>query len=177
MDWSTEFFILTILILCRLFFSVSLAFLSTHTQQARIAADLIELRNKSVFAFLMFNALFVLIVFLLQLNKDQLHVVWPLGVKTNITYVEETSEVSDDQASGERIKSVPWWCSVHGVSLKPPSIRPDDHFWRFPLLRLNFANKTYQNYQILKRLIKLSSLLYNNIIIFRIIIANIITNK
>ncbi|KAG5321682.1 CHS8 synthase, partial [Acromyrmex heyeri] len=63
------------------------------TMETRIAADLIELRNKSVFAFLMFNALFVLIVFLLQLNKDQLHVVWPLGVKTNITYVEETSEV------------------------------------------------------------------------------------
>ncbi|XP_050461196.1 chitin synthase chs-2 isoform X5 [Cataglyphis hispanica] len=62
-------------------------------EKARIAADLIELRNKSVFAFLMFNALFVLIVFLLQLNKDQLHVIWPLGVKTNITYVEETSEV------------------------------------------------------------------------------------
>ena len=63
-------------------------------RQARIAADLIELRNKSVFAFFMFNALFVLIVFLLQLNKDQLHVVWPLGVRTNITYIEETSEVS-----------------------------------------------------------------------------------
>ncbi|XP_014616657.1 PREDICTED: uncharacterized protein LOC106793893 [Polistes canadensis] len=62
-------------------------------EKARIAGDLIELRNKSVFAFLMFNALFVLIVFLLQLNKDQLHIVWPLGVKTNITYVEETSEV------------------------------------------------------------------------------------
>lgn len=61
--------------------------------QARIAADLIELRNKSVFAFFMANALFVLIVFLLQLNKDKLHIVWPLGVKTNITYIEETSEV------------------------------------------------------------------------------------
>lgn len=62
-------------------------------KQARIAADLIELRNKSVFAFFMANALFVLIVFLLQLNKDKLHIVWPLGVKTNITYIEETSEV------------------------------------------------------------------------------------
>nr|AGB51153.1 chitin synthase 1 variant B [Bactrocera dorsalis] len=62
-------------------------------EQARIAADLIDLRNKSVFAFFMANALFVLIVFLLQLNKDKLHVVWPLGVKTNITYIEETSEV------------------------------------------------------------------------------------
>ena len=41
----------------------------------------------------MANALFVLIVFLLQLNKDKLHIVWPLGVKTNITYIEETSEV------------------------------------------------------------------------------------
>ncbi|XP_076393436.1 hyaluronan synthase-like protein kkv isoform X3 [Megachile rotundata] len=62
-------------------------------EKARIAADLIELRNKSVFAFFMFNALFVLIVFLLQLNKDQLHVIWPLGVKTNVTFIEETSEV------------------------------------------------------------------------------------
>ncbi|XP_076168647.1 hyaluronan synthase-like protein kkv [Ptiloglossa arizonensis] len=62
-------------------------------EKARIAGDLVELRNKSVFAFFMFNALFVLIVFLLQLNKDQLHVIWPLGVKTNITFVEETSEV------------------------------------------------------------------------------------
>ncbi|XP_045760492.1 chitin synthase chs-2 isoform X2 [Maniola jurtina] len=61
--------------------------------EARIARDLLELRNKSVFAFVMFNALFILIVFLLQLNKDQLHVIWPLGVKTNITYVEDTGEV------------------------------------------------------------------------------------
>lgn len=65
----------------------------THNQQARIASDLIELRNKSVFAFFMFNALFVLIVFLLQLNKDKLHIIWPLGVKTNITYDEVTAEV------------------------------------------------------------------------------------
>ncbi|XP_068620828.1 chitin synthase chs-2 isoform X2 [Battus philenor] len=62
-------------------------------EEARIARDLIELRNKSVFAFVMFNALFILIVFLLQLNKDQLHVIWPLGVKTNITYIEDTGEV------------------------------------------------------------------------------------
>jgi len=45
----------------------------------------------------MFNALFVLIVFLLQLNKDMLHVDWPLGVKTNITYIEETAEVKTRQ--------------------------------------------------------------------------------
>lgn len=68
-------------------------FFFPYPRQARIASDLIELRNKSVFAFFMFNALFVLIVFLLQLNKDQLHVIWPFGVKTNITFIEETSEV------------------------------------------------------------------------------------
>jgi len=62
-------------------------------EKARIASDLIELRNKSVFSFFMINALFVLIVFLLQLNKDKLHLDWPIGVKTNITTVAETSEV------------------------------------------------------------------------------------
>lgn len=53
-----------------------------------------ELRNNSVFAFFMINALFVLIVFLLQLNKDSLHVKWPFGVRTNITYDETTQEVT-----------------------------------------------------------------------------------
>lgn len=42
----------------------------------------------------MINALFVLIVFLLQLNKDNIHIKWPLGVKTNITYDESTQEVT-----------------------------------------------------------------------------------
>lgn len=61
--------------------------------QAKIASELKELRNSAVFAFFMINALFVLIVFLLQLNKDNIHVKWPLGVKTNITYDETTQEV------------------------------------------------------------------------------------
>ena len=62
--------------------------------QKRIAEDLAELRNQSVFIFLMCNALFILIVFLLQLNKDNIHVDWPLGVKYNITLIEETGQVS-----------------------------------------------------------------------------------
>jgi chitin synthase len=62
-------------------------------KQKRIANDLKELRDQSVFAFFMLNALFVLIVFLLQLNKDNIHVKWPFGVKTNITYDETTQEV------------------------------------------------------------------------------------
>uniref|UniRef100_A0A1B6CU26 chitin synthase n=1 Tax=Clastoptera arizonana TaxID=38151 RepID=A0A1B6CU26_9HEMI len=61
--------------------------------KARIAAELIELRNSSVFNFFMINALFVMIVFLLQLNKEMLHIKWPFGVKTNITYDEITQEV------------------------------------------------------------------------------------
>ena len=64
-----------------------------HHHQARIAKDLKDLRDQSVFAFFMLNALFVLIVFLLQLNKDLLHVKWPFGIKTNITYDETTQEV------------------------------------------------------------------------------------
>lgn len=64
-----------------------------ENSQARIAKDLRDLRDSSVFAFFMINALFVLIVFLLQLNKDQLHVKWPFGVKTNITYDETSQEV------------------------------------------------------------------------------------
>ncbi|XP_046803682.1 chitin synthase chs-2 isoform X2 [Lucilia cuprina] len=62
-------------------------------EQARIAKDLKELRDSSVFFFFMVNALFVLIVFLLQLNKDNIHVKWPFGVRTNITYDESTQEV------------------------------------------------------------------------------------
>ncbi|XP_067001404.2 chitin synthase chs-2 isoform X2 [Anabrus simplex] len=62
-------------------------------EKARIAKDLKDLRDTSVFAFFMMNALFVLIVFLLQLSKDKIHIKWPLGVKTNITYNEESQEV------------------------------------------------------------------------------------
>jgi len=58
-------------------------------KQAQITAGLKELRDKSVFFFAMFNALFVLIVFMLTLNKDILHIDWPFGVKTNITITED----------------------------------------------------------------------------------------
>jgi len=47
------------------------------------------LRNKSVFFFSVFNALFVLIVFMLTLHKDTLHIDWPFGVKENITITED----------------------------------------------------------------------------------------
>lgn len=52
------------------------------------------LRDVSVFAFTMTNALFVLIVFLLQLNKEYLHVRWPLNVKNNILFDQTTFEIT-----------------------------------------------------------------------------------
>ena len=61
--------------------------------QSEIEIDLQNLRNKAVTAFFMLNALFILIVFLLQLNKDQLHINWPLGTKVNITIIPEDHKV------------------------------------------------------------------------------------
>ncbi|KAK8746556.1 hypothetical protein OTU49_017078, partial [Cherax quadricarinatus] len=62
-------------------------------EQKKMEGDLKELRNVAVFSFAMMNAIFVIICFLLQLNKDVIHIDWPLGVKTNITFIEATSEV------------------------------------------------------------------------------------
>lgn len=49
-------------------------------------------RDISVFAFTMSNALFVLIVFLLQLNKELLHVRWPLDIQNEITFDQTSFE-------------------------------------------------------------------------------------
>lgn len=43
----------------------------------------------AVFYFAMLNALCVLIVFMLTLNKDVLHIDWPFGIKENITITED----------------------------------------------------------------------------------------
>lgn len=63
-------------------------------EKAKIAAQLIELRNKVVFGILMLNALFILIVFLLQLQKDTLYIKWPFnGKPVSIIYVQSAMEV------------------------------------------------------------------------------------
>nr|ARQ20736.1 chitin synthase 2 [Grapholitha molesta] len=62
-------------------------------EQVRIAKDLKDLRDKMVFAFVMLNALFVLVIFLLQLNQDQLHFQWPFGQKVDISYDDESNTV------------------------------------------------------------------------------------
>lgn len=63
-------------------------------QQERIKRDLKDLRDKMVFAFVMLNALFVLVIFLLQLNQDQLHFQWPFGQQIDISYDNDLNTVS-----------------------------------------------------------------------------------
>lgn len=56
-------------------------------KEKRQAAELKTLRNQMVFSFFMLNAIFVLVVFLLQQNKELLFIRWPFGAKVNVTYV------------------------------------------------------------------------------------------
>lgn len=68
--------------------------LDEDKKQLQKTADALKnLRNEFLFKFFMLNALFVLTVFLMQLNKDTLHLQWPLGLSYNITYRSETIEV------------------------------------------------------------------------------------
>ncbi|XP_072936714.1 chitin synthase chs-2-like [Epargyreus clarus] len=62
-------------------------------EQERIKQDLKNLRDKMVFAFVMVNALFVLTIFLLQLNQDQLHFKWPFGQKVAVSYDADANVV------------------------------------------------------------------------------------
>ena len=61
-------------------------------KQQEDAKKLKDLRDLVVFAFFMMNALFVLVIFLLQLSRDVLHIQWPLGVRVNIV-VDDDGEV------------------------------------------------------------------------------------
>jgi hypothetical protein len=51
-----------------------------------------DLRDLAVYAFFMLNAFFVVVIYLMQLSRDQLYIRWPLGVTANIT-VDSTNEV------------------------------------------------------------------------------------
>ena len=66
----------------------------TFVIQDALTQGLKELRNNIVFAFGMMNAVFVLVVFLLTLNKDKIYLDWPFGIKENITLNEDTQEVN-----------------------------------------------------------------------------------
>lgn len=62
-------------------------------RKEQIAKGLKDLRDKTVIAFFMINALFVLVLFLLTLKKELLHFKWPFDVKYNFTYNPDTTEV------------------------------------------------------------------------------------
>ncbi|KAJ8936720.1 hypothetical protein NQ318_007079 [Aromia moschata] len=59
----------------------------------KVAKDLKDLRDRMVVTFFMINALFVLVVFLLTLQKDILHVNWPIDPKVNFTYTTNHNEI------------------------------------------------------------------------------------
>uniref|UniRef100_A0A9J2PUZ6 chitin synthase n=2 Tax=Ascaris TaxID=6251 RepID=A0A9J2PUZ6_ASCLU len=52
-------------------------------EQQRIQIGLTELRNKVCSGFFMVNVVFIIIVLVLQMQKDCLHIEWPLGPKFN----------------------------------------------------------------------------------------------
>lgn len=54
-------------------------------EQERIRLALIELRNKVVSTFFMVNVVFIIVILVLQLQKDCLHIEWPVGPKYNHT--------------------------------------------------------------------------------------------
>lgn len=62
-------------------------------RKEQIAKGLKDLRDKTVVAFFMINALFVLTLFLLTLKKELLHFKWPLDVKYSFTYNSDSGEV------------------------------------------------------------------------------------
>ncbi|CAD5215711.1 unnamed protein product [Bursaphelenchus xylophilus] len=55
--------------------------------QERIRIGLCELRNKSCASFFMVNIVFIIVVLVLQMQKDCIHIEWPLGPKFNHTVI------------------------------------------------------------------------------------------
>ena len=62
-------------------------------KEKKNAADLITLRNKSVFSVFMLNALFVLVVFMLQTEKDMIGIEWPLEQSIKYAIFYEDNEM------------------------------------------------------------------------------------
>lgn len=68
--------------------------LELSREQKQLMDDgLKELRNMIAFAFVMVNAIFVLIVFLLQLKKEFLHLNWPIDPSDFITFDRDNLQV------------------------------------------------------------------------------------
>jgi len=65
----------------------------TDEQKDKVKKELKALRDIVCFAFIMINALFVLVVLLLQIQKDYLHLRWPFNAKDTITFTDKNHEV------------------------------------------------------------------------------------
>ena len=74
-------------------------------KEKKNAQDLITLRNKSVFSVFMLNALFVLVVFMLQTEKDMIGIEWPLEKSIKYAIFYEDNELVSKQKLFE-IKAV-----------------------------------------------------------------------
>ena len=66
-------------------------------KEKKNAQDLITLRNKSVFSVFMLNALFVLVVFMLQTEKDMIGIEWPLEKSIKYAIFYEDNEMVSKQ--------------------------------------------------------------------------------
>ena len=70
---------------------------SDKRKEAEIAQGLKTLRNRSTFWFVFCNALFVLIVFMLTLKKDQIYMEWPFAVREGtILHSDEFLEIDQE---------------------------------------------------------------------------------
>lgn len=65
----------------------------SEDDKKEVAAALINLRDMVIMAFIMINAIFVLVIFLLQINKEMLHIKWPVAAKNTISYNDDTHEI------------------------------------------------------------------------------------
>ena len=66
--------------------------LEKEKKQKKQKEELKALRDQLVYSFFMLNAIFVLVVFLLQQEKDTLYIPWHLGAKASIIF--HSSDVS-----------------------------------------------------------------------------------
>ncbi|CAG9860406.1 unnamed protein product [Phyllotreta striolata] len=65
----------------------------TKSQKTKLAKDLKDLRDKMVLTFFMLNSLFVLVIFLLNIQQDIIHLDWPIAPKVNFTYIHDENEI------------------------------------------------------------------------------------
>ncbi|CAJ0581649.1 unnamed protein product, partial [Mesorhabditis spiculigera] len=78
-----------------------------NKEQDRVRAGLKELRNKVTSGFLMLNIVFIIVVLVLQLQKDCLHIEWPFGPKKNHTFIPCHGDTSKEITVMSRLQLEP----------------------------------------------------------------------